>query len=58
MVCYACQHLEQAEEVESKKRGGNRKHGVTKVVQPVGIKYEAIGKQDPLPPPWEAMRSM
>lgn len=53
MVCYACQHLEQEEGRESK-----RKPGVTKIVRPVGLKYEAIGRQDPLPPPWEAMRAL
>jgi hypothetical protein len=56
MVCYACQHLEQEERLESKRDG--RKPGVTKVVRPVGLKYEAIGRQDPLPSPVEAMRSM
>ena len=56
MVCYACQHLEQEENQEGKKSG--RKPGVTKIVRPVGLKYEAIGRQDPLPPPWEAMRSL
>lgn len=53
MVCYACQHLEQEEGRESK-----RKPGVTKIVRPVGLKYEAIGRQDPLPPPWEAIRTL
>lgn len=57
MVCYACQHLEQKENSEGGKNGG-RKPGVTKVVRPVGLKYEAIGRQDPLPPPWEAMRGL
>ena len=56
MVCYACQHLEQEENQEGRKSG--RKPGVTKIVRPVGLKYEAIGRQDPLPPPWEAMRSL
>lgn len=56
MVCYACQHLEQEENQEGKK--GGRKPGVTKIVRPVGLKYEAIGRQDPLPPPWEAMRGL
>lgn len=56
MVCYACQHLEQKEKSEGGK--GDRKPGVTKIVRPVGLKYEAIGRQDPLPPPWEAMQSL
>ena len=55
-MCYACQHLEQEENQEGKKSG--RKPGVTKIVRPVGLKYEAIGRQDPLPPPWEAMRGL
>ena len=50
-------HLEQEENQEGRK-GGGRKPGVTKVVRPVGLKYEAIGRQDPLPPPWEAMRGL
>lgn len=56
MVCYACQHLEQEENSEGRK--GERRPGVTKVVRPVGVKYEAIGRQDPLPPPWETVRAL
>lgn len=55
-MCYACQHLEQEENQEGKK--GSRRPGVTKIVRPVGVKYEAIGRQDPLPPPWETIRSL
>ena len=56
-TCYGCAELERKEHQRSKKKSpGTDRFGVTDIVTPAGISFEAIGRHDPLPSPWEAMR--
>lgn len=57
-TCYGCAELEQVERKRSKSKDDTPRFGVTDLVSPRGIYYEATGEQEPLPSPYEAMQTI
>ena len=56
-TCYSCETLETFTDGLNRGKNPPKRHGVTDVVKPVGVYYEATGESEPLPSPYEAMKS-
>lgn len=55
-TCYGCAKIEEEDHKRYKSKSSEPRFGVTDLVSPRGIYYEAIDRQDPLPSPYEAMQ--